>query len=286
MWRLPLMHTEWWYFSPQLCFMHELETFGSNQALENCKMSVQRDQSIEFILKLSTWNLVFLSHCLTLMGWWTETPMWLMCQLCCSLCDAGLCLCNFQNCASKQAAVCRQAARQRCILGRREWSADVRDKGGWIGALQCLFWEYLRRQVRSWQEKEQSMCLCWQQRGFNKQRTFFCTGKNQYFISFAWQQRKRFLCSNNIWVSRWHIFIYTFSKVCSVSFLSRHAVSHCPKQTVHICRCQWAPVWYAVDTWKKLRVAMNIYLLPNTCIIADASSQTVMTLHFPVWLWF
>lgn len=204
-----------------------------------------------------------------------------MCQLCCPVCDAGLCLCNFQNCASKQAAVCRQAGRQRCILGRREWSADVRDKGGWIGALQCLFWEYLRRQVRSWQEKEQSMCLCWQQRGFNKQRTFFCTGKNQYFVYFPDSRGRDFyvrITFTNLHQSVVGIFLFIhFSKFAQLA--------SCPDT-------QWVTVpnrlfisaavsEHLCDMWLT-HGKSYVYLLPNTCFTADVSSQTVMTLHFPV----
>lgn len=67
-----------------------------------------------------------------------------------------------------QAASCMQAVV--CFgEGKREWAGEVKGKRGWIWALSFMFWEYLRRQVRSWQETEQSMCLWWQQSqgGFN-----------------------------------------------------------------------------------------------------------------------
>ena len=61
---------------------------------------------------------------------------------------------------------CQSCARsQLCVLWKEEEGVSLwcRKERGWTWALLCMFGEYLKRQVRSWQKAEQSMCLCWQQ---------------------------------------------------------------------------------------------------------------------------
>lgn len=137
------------------------------------KKSSKLQKVISILIRLMSWagkrstlfylNLLFLPYCLKAPKSILQKHPYEWC-----VSNAVQSMTSVRACAlpllCKRAAVCRQAA----MHLRAEGVSTCCHRRGGAGPRRRS-WEYLRRQVENWQEKEENMCLRWKQSqaGFN-----------------------------------------------------------------------------------------------------------------------